>query len=109
MAIFNVLDQRRGNEYNPNVDAVYEVFNVVGVHEELPDGVDSYTEWQARTTVAEAIGVAESLEGSVTLFMYDPGWVIQNFGLIVVIHPKLKRDTLILGQMELDLRTSDQK
>ena len=107
--IFNILDQRRDNEYNPMIDVVYEIFDVTSKSERLAEGVDSYTEWQARTTVTNAIETANSLVGKVTLFMYDPGSVIANFGLITVIHPKIKRDTMILGQMELDLRVPDEK
>lgn len=102
MTVFNILDQRRNNEYNPNIDVVYEIFEVKGISDELPNGSDTYTEWQARTTVAEAIEVADKFVGSVTLFFYDPGWVITNYNRIVIIHPKIKRDVLIPGQMNLD-------
>lgn len=106
MTVFNVLDQRRANEHNPNVDVVYEVFNVVGMTEQLPDGVNEYTEWQARVTVTDAINTAQDIIGSVTVFLYDPGWVIENYGFIIAVHPKLKRDVLVTHQMRLDLRHS---
>lgn len=102
MPLFNILDQRRANEHNPTVDVVFEVFNVVGM-EQLPDGVEEYTEWQARVSVHDAVCIAQRMVGSVTLFLYDPGWVIDNYGFVFVIHPKLPRDVLVPHQMSLDL------
>ncbi len=105
MTVFNILDQRRANEYNTHVDVVYEVFN--GDAGVLPEATEEYTEWQSQTTVQKAISIAQGLVGSVTVFLYDPGWVIDNYGFIVVIHPKLKRDVLVVHQMSLDLYHGD--
>jgi hypothetical protein len=108
MAVFNILDQRRENEHNPTVDVVYEVFSHMGWEEfGLPADTEDYTEWQARVSVHDAVCVAQNIVGQVTVFFYDPGWVIANYGFIVTIHHKLKRDVLIPHQMNLDLYHSE--
>jgi hypothetical protein len=100
MSIFNILDQRRKNEYNTNIDVVYEIFASNWTDFGLPESTQDYTEWQHRTSVYEATCIAARLEGLVTMYFYDPGWVIENYGFIVTIHAKLKRDVMIPHEMD---------
>ena len=95
MSIFNILDQRRVNEHNPIVDVVYEVFADNWADFSLPANTRDFTEWQHHTTVTNAIVVAQRFIGKVTMFFYDPGWITDNHGFIVVIHPKIKSDVMV--------------
>ncbi len=95
MSIFNILDQRRVNEHNPIVDVVYEVFADNWADFSLPANTRDFTEWQQHTTVSNAIVVAQRFIGKVTMFLYDPDWIIDNYGFIVVIHPKIKSDVMV--------------
>ena len=98
MAVFNILDQRRQNEYDPReVDVVFEVFEVF-----VRDKTD-FTEWMPRISIHDATMLATQFNGKVTMYLYDGGWVGTNFGFIVTIHPKLKRDPMIPHQYDPDL------
>ena len=101
MALFNVLDQRRVNEYNPEVDVVFEVFDAE-THP-MQKSVDDFTEWMPRVTVYQASGYAARFSASVTMYLYDPGWVGNNFGFIVILHPKIKRDPMIPHEYDTTL------
>jgi hypothetical protein len=103
MPIFNILDQRRTNEYNPAVDAVYEVFADNWADFGLPPNTQDFTEWQHIVSIYAAVCIAQRFAGRVTMFLYDPGWVIDNFGFIVVVHPKLKRDVMVPHQYDTKL------
>ena len=95
MPVFNILDQRRRNEWNPEVDVVFEVFADDWSDFGLPKTTQDFTEWMARMSVYDASMIAMRFAGKVTMYFYDPGWVGTNFGFIVTIHPKIKRDVLI--------------
>lgn len=100
MPIFNILDQRRANEHNPHVDVVYEVFADNWANFSLPANTRDFTEWQCRTTVEKAVVIAQRFVGKVTMFLYDPGWVNDNYGFIVVVHPKIKSHVMIPGEYD---------
>lgn len=72
---FNIVD-RRTNNYDVGVDAVYEPScrdnNLAG---ELK--AEEYDPWSVKqlynTTVHDAVQYAESFDGPVTIFLYDAG------------------------------------
>lgn len=100
MPIFNILDQRRMNEHNPTVDAVYEIFADNWADFSLPANTRDFTEWQHLVSIYDAVCIAQRFVGRVTMYLYDPGWVIENYGFIVTIHPKLKRDVMVPHQYD---------
>jgi hypothetical protein len=103
MPVFNILDQRRNNEHDSTVDIVYEVFSDNWADYSLPANTRDFTEWQQRMSVYDAVCIAQRFVGKVTMFLYDPGWVIVNFGFIVVVHPKLKRDVMVPHEYDTKL------
>lgn len=103
MPIFNILDQRRMNEHNPTVDAVYEIFADNWADFSLPANTRDFTEWQHLVSIYDAVCIAQRFVGRVTMYLYDPGWVIENYGFIVTIHPKLRRDVMIPHQYDKKL------
>ena len=82
--IHNILDQRR-NEHNARVDVVFEVWDYTMSR--------SQTEWIEHTTITEAVEMAMNVfDLRVTMFLYDGGWIRENFNLIPMIHPYIKDD-----------------
>ena len=94
MSLFNILDQRRANDRNPNCDVVFEIWSDDWSECGMPRDTQDFTEWMHRTTVYSASMMAMRFPPHVTMYLYDPNWVPENFGLIVTWHPKLKRDQL---------------
>ena len=103
MPVFNILDQRRINEHNSTVDVVYEIFSDNWADFSLPANTRDFTEWQHLVSIYDAVCLAQRFIGKVTMYLYDPGWVIENYGFIVTIHPKLRRDVMVPDQYDKKL------
>lgn len=101
MPIFNIYDQRRASEHNPSeVDVVFEVFADDWSLHGLPRDFEDFTEWMQKISVYDAVMYSMKLQGKVSMFLYDPGWIIANFGFIVAVHPRIKRDVMVPHEMD---------
>lgn len=83
---FNIVDKRKRNEFNPQCDAVLQKFEMAGENEEESDA-----EWMGHTTVDQAVRRAQGMDCKVTIFIYDPGYVIEQWAEVTWLHPQISQ------------------
>ena len=106
--LFNIIDNRKHNEYDHRIDAVFMYFEtnyyeeldgggmdpIAGLHWVTNPHIESGVEWINNTTVKKAVDICYDFKHNVTLYLYDPGYISENFGYLCAIHPRLPKESL---------------
>lgn len=115
--LFNIIDQRRVNEFNPIVDIVYCYFenanksndvdgNRVGGEYSGGDPIAgilrfyddsslakqweySGSMWNSGVFISDAVDFCSNTKKNITMYIYDPGYVEENLQYLSSVHPLL--------------------
>lgn len=92
MPVVNVIDTRT-NEFNPNCDAVLEIWTRFVRHETHGSGTGHIgTEWIEKAEVRVILGIAMNYGDNVTVYLYDAGKVRAEINSMPLIHPRIKEE-----------------